>query len=379
MKNRIRTFIVIVFFILLLTFCFAIQPQVDSVTASQRTDGSKIVDISFNVTCSNQDSVYIILKLSDDSGVTYKKKPTRANLSGDIGWVDLSTGNSRQIIWNVGNELESFNNDQYKFKVQAWDKQPIPSNFILIQSGTYNNGVANIAISSFYIDKYEVLQEGDGSYLQVMGTRPSDQYHGAGAGYPVNNVTWFNAIEYCNRRSMQEGLTPCYSDSTSSYGNYGTNPDNWPVGWNTEGNQGNVLCNWTANGYRLPTEMEWIFAARGGNSTHNYTYSGSNDINSVAWYGGNSHDSLHVVGTRTANELGINDMSGNVYEWCWDKCNQNSNVFSEFPYGPTSGNYRISHGSAWRYTSELWCTLRYRTTDLPTYTNNCFGFRVCRK
>ena len=228
---------------------------------------------------------------------------------------------------------------------------PPPANFVFVQGGTFHNGTSNVTLSSFYIDKYEVTQA---SYQAVMGTNPS-QFSGY-PNRPVERVSWFKAIEYCNRRSIQEGLTPCYS-----YSSYGTNPDNWPAGWNTnENNHTNVSCNWSANGYRLPTEMEWMFAAKGGNQSQGYTYSGSNTIGDVAWYYYNSSSTTHTVGTKAANELGIYDLSGNVWEWCWDVYN---------------GSYRVSCGGSWGSVA-LYCTYRYINFATDSYGN--VGFRCVR-
>jgi len=172
---------------------------------------------------------------------------------------------------------------------------------------------------------------------------------------------------------MQEGLNPCYS-----YGTYGTDPDAWPSGWNSnDENHINVSCNWTANGYRLPTEMEWQFAARGGNQSHNYTYSGSNDLNAVGWYNSNSGSTTHTVGTKAANELGIYDMSGNVREWVWDIYGSYPSDAQTDPHGATSGSDRVLRGGSWNYYANN-CTVSHRNYGNATLTRNHLGFRCLR-
>ena len=241
--------------------------------------------------------------------------------------------------------------------------------FILVEGGTFNNGTSDVTLSSFYMDKYEITQA---EYQAVMGVNPASGY-GVGSNYPVYYVSWFNAIEYSNRRSLQEGLTPCYSYST-----YGTNPDNWPAGWNSSNtNHTNVNCNWTANGYRLPTEMEWMFAAKGGNQSQGYTYSGSNSIGDVAWYTSNSGSTTHTVGTKAANELGTFDMSGNVWEWVWDIYGSYPSGSQNNPTGANSGSKRVRRGGSWDYSAG-YCTVSDRHDHGATYSGHHLGFRCVR-
>ncbi len=242
---------------------------------------------------------------------------------------------------------------------------------VTVQGGTFNNGTSNVTISSFKIGNCEVTQE---QYSSVMGSNPASGY-GVGSHYPVYYVSWFNAIEYCNRRSITEGLTPCYSYST-----YGTNPDSWPSGWNTNyTNHTNVSCSWSANGYRLPTEMEWMFAAKGGNQSQGYTFSGSNDLNAVGWcwdnWGASAYSS-HTVGALAHNELGLYDMSGNVWEWVWDIYGEYPSGAQTDPHGATSGSVRVLRGGGWNvYASS--CAVSYRDYDNATYSFN-IGFRCVR-
>jgi len=244
----------------------------------------------------------------------------------------------------------------------------MPSNFVLVSGGTFNNGTSNVTLSSFYIDKYEVTQT---SYQSVMGTNPS--YFTGVANGPVERVSWFDAIEYCNRRSLQEGLPPCYSYST-----YGSYPANWPSGWNTDNaNHTNVSCSWTANGYRLPTEMEWMFAAKGGNQSIGYIYSGSNTVGNVAWYYSNAGNRTHDVGELTSNELGTFDMSGNVWEWVWDIYGTYRSGSQNNPTGASSGSYRVYRGGSW-FSYALYCTVSYRSSSDATTSLNTIGFRCVR-
>jgi formylglycine-generating enzyme required for sulfatase activity len=233
---------------------------------------------------------------------------------------------------------------------------------IRVEGGTFrmgsNNGdnderpVHSVTVSSFYIGKYEVTQK---EYEAIMGSNPSDTYKGIGDNYPVNEVSWYDAVAYCNALSRKEGLTPCYNGSGDS-----------------------IRCNFSANGYRLPTEAEWEFAARGGNSSRGYTYSGSNNVGSVAWYDSNSGNKTHPVGQKQANELGLYDMSGNVYEWCWDWCGGYSSGSQTDPTGPSSGSYRINRGGSWTYYGRT-CRSAYRSHYYPSNRNYYLGFRVVRR
>ena len=344
-------------------------PVVSNVTASQRSDGSKIVDIYYDLYDANDELCDITFKLSADGGASFDIIPSPANLSGDFG-DDLPSGTNKHIIWNAGAESYTLDSS-YLYRVYADDgsSPPMPENFILVEGGTFNNGTSDVTISSFYIDKYELTQAG---YQAVMGSNPASGY-GVGDTYPVYYVSWFNAIEYCNRRSMQEGLTPCYS-----YSSYGTNPDDWPAGWNSsDGNHTNVSCNWTAIGYRLPTEMEWMFAAKGGNQSHGYTYSGSYNLNAVGWYNSNSSGTTHTVGTKAANELGTFDMSGNVWEWVWDINGSYPSGSQTNPTGANSGYARVLRGGGW-YSNDHFSAVSYRVDYIATGSGYGLGFRCVR-
>ncbi|NLO11020.1 MAG: formylglycine-generating enzyme family protein [Candidatus Cloacimonetes bacterium] len=243
-----------------------------------------------------------------------------------------------------------------------------PAGFVYVAGGTFHNGTSNVTVSSLYMGKYELTQA---EYAAVMGTNPS--FLAGNPNHPVEQVSWFNAIEYCNRRSIMESLTPCYS-----YDTYDSNPDNWPSGWNSnDENHTNISCDWTANGYRLPTEMEWMFAAKGGNQSQGYTYSGSNNIGDVAWYSNNSGSTTHAVGTKAPNELGIYDMTGNVWEWCWDIYDYYPGEDQTDPHGASSGSFRMSRGGSWSDYAYV-CVISDRSMNNATDEYVNLGFRLCR-
>ena len=188
-------------------------------------------------------------------------------------------------------------------------------------------------------------------YTSIMGSNPS--YH-EGDNNPVEKVSWYDAIYFCNKLSEKEGLTPVYSvDGITDVSKWGYTPHN------EEELEGNIRQNLAANGYRLPTEAEWEYAAEGG---EDYTYSGSNNLKKVGWYEDNSGNRTHPVAQKEANGYGLYDMSGNVWEWCWD-------------VGPYSSNSRYVRGGSYSdYDSD--CRVSYRSSRHACYQYNSLGFRV---
>lgn len=251
----------------------------------------------------------------------------------------------------------------------------LPPEFILVPGGTFSpTQDYTVTLSPFEMDRYEVTQ---GSFETVMGWLPSNLSWGSGPDFPLYYCSWFNAIEYCNRRSMLEGLTPCYTYST-----YGTDPDDWPAGWNTAwANHALVACDFGELGYRLPTEMEWMFAAVGGNLSQGYDYSGGNVLGLVGWYRDNTSLS-HIGGLKQPNELGFCDLSGNVYEWCWDRYDFNNQNYptgsATDPTGPETGNGRRLRGGAWG-SYDYQCTVEYRSSGFANSTGQQNGFRLVRR
>ncbi len=270
-------------------------------------------------------------------------------------------------------------------KVKAFKENYLPSSIIqteyeiflssvpgmlFVQGGMFNNGSANVNLSDFYMGIYEVTQS---EWFYIMGDHPSSGV-GIGDNFPVYGISWFSVIKYCNLKSIHDGKTPCYI-----YDTFGTNPADWPEGWNTVSeNHLKITCDWQADGYRLPSEMEWLYAALGGNRTHNYTYSGTNNLSEAGWYQGNSGNYTHVIGGKKNNELGFKDLTGNVLEWCWDIYGDYSTTDENNPHGIETGSLRVYRGGCW-FSEDTNCRNDFRSRNYATTVNNGIGFRLVRK
>jgi formylglycine-generating enzyme required for sulfatase activity len=262
--------------------------------------------------------------------------------------------------------------------------QPIPGDMVRISGGVFTMGSLaseasrssnevphQVMVSSFYIGKYEVTQK---EWVDVMGTNPS---YFKGDNLPVERVSWYDVIEYCNKRSIKEGLTPAYTiDKTRSDGNNSNGNDEvkWVVTWNRN-----------ASGYRLPTEAEWEYACRAGTTTPFFT--GNNITTNHANYNGNNpynnnakgvyRGQTWAVGSGTPNPWGLYNMSGNVWEWCWDWYGSYASGTQTDPMGVSSGSYRVPRGGSWSYDGQ---NLRSasRFNYAASYRNNDLGFRLLR-
>lgn len=223
--------------------------------------------------------------------------------------------------------------------------QPGEAEMVFVQGGMFVMGCTSeqgsdcfdderpphtVTVSDFYIGKYEVTQK---QWTEIMGSNPS---YFKGDNRPVENVSWNEVQVFISRLNAQTG------------GNY-----------------------------RLPTEAEWEYAARGGNKSKGYKYSGGNMILDIAWYSDNSGNTTHVVGTKHPNELGIYDMSGNVWEWCHDWYGSYSSYSQTDPTGASSGSYRVFRGGSW-FSNARGVRVSARSISPPVNRGSFIGFRLAR-
>lgn len=221
-----------------------------------------------------------------------------------------------------------------------------------------------VSVNSFEISETEVTQA---LWSEVMGYNNSEI---KGEIYPVESVSWFEAVEFCNKLSIIRGFAPVYKIEKSQIDpDYYISSDKIP--------RYRVEWNFSADGYRLPTEAEWEYAARGGNAGKGYKYSGDDNPFKIAVFSDNSGRKPKPVKALAPNEAGLYDMSGNVAEWCWDWYGSYADLPVINPRGAAGGTGRVYRGGSWINSSEV---LRNdaRGSSILNYSSSTLGFRVAR-
>ena len=236
--------------------------------------------------------------------------------------------NNQMIIIPGGFENIRDFRDEHKW-VSSNSKMSIPG-----VKGKLIKTEREVAIKPFYLAKYSVTK----SLYELVNQKARISLESE--SIPLVNVTWYDAIAFCNLLSKLGGLKECYTFSKSG---------------------SDVFCDWNADGYRLPTDAEWQYACRAGSKGYRY-----GEISDIAWYCDNSEDRIHEVGLKMPNEWGLYDMLGNSWEWCWD-------LYDEKTYGP----YRIFRGGSWAETARG-CGATCRRRGHPSFGIDDLGFRLAR-
>ena len=388
----------------------AAAPVVSNVRASQRA-GSKVVDIYYDLADPDSATVRVSLQISSDGGTTWV---VPAQTLVGTGFGDLvKPGNGRWIKWDAGVDWNGQVSDKIRFRVIAND-DPVPAGMALIPAGNFAMGnstdaaegssnelpVHTVYVSAFYVDRYLVTKQ---LWDDVRAWGLSNGYtdlpvgNGKAANHPVQAITWYAMVKWCNARSERDGLTPVYYTNDAQTVIYKTGSVDVT----------NAQVKWNANGYRLPTEAEWEKAARGGlsgqrfpwgatithsqanyNSSSNYSYDVSPTRGYHPTFAVNGYPYTGPVGYFAPNGYGLYDMAGNVQEWCWDWFGSTyySSSPSSDPQGPPDpqdppqGPYRVIRGGNWYSAGGArGARVASRTSFWPNLSDFSFGCRSVRR
>ncbi len=377
----------------------AADPVVSNVRAAQRP-GTQWVEIAYDVADADGDKLTVSVAVSDTGGASYSLPAT--SFTGDVG-PNVSPGPGKRIVWDAGKDWPGKFSANMRFRVTADDAGvPPPAGMALIPAGSFTMGdslsegwsdelpLHTVSVSAFYMDKYDVTKAlWDEVYTWALGHGYGFDNAGAGkaASHPVQTVTWYDAVKWCNARSEKEGRVPAYYTSVAQTTVYRTG----------EGDVQNDWVKWTA-GYRLPTEAEWEKAARGGLSGQRFpwgsTISWSQANYYSFWENGKPAYAYDVnptegfnpayatgdspftspVGSFAPNGYGLYDLAGNVWEWCWDRYGAYPTGSQTDPRGPARGLHRVDRGGGW-LDYAFHCRTAYRNGNIPTYRYDALGFR----
>ena len=372
------------------------QLTASNVRAAQRA-GTKLVDIDYDLTGTTAPAT-VSLEISADGGTTWAVPAT--TLTGAVG-SNVTPGTNLRITWDAGTGWNNQTSSLLRFRIKASAGMPDLPDFALIPAGEFLMGdtldgeadapAHTVNVSAFYMQKKGVTKaEWDAVRAWGVLSGYTDLATGAGKAvdHPVQMVSWFDAVKWCNARSEKEGLTPCYYTDAAQTLIFKTGTNNID----------NTMVKWAANGYRLPTEAEREKAARGGLSgkrfpwgdTISHAYSNFNNFGGESYatgtggfdpiWGTGDYPYTSPAGSFPANGYGIYDMVGNVYEWCWDCYNTayyNSSPAAD-PQGPATGSTRVLRGGGWGSPAAD-CRVAYRSPfSGPDRTNYYIGFRSVR-